>query len=155
MRFLVVFCLAAAVSFPGTANAQRQFRIVGKSSGLVLTVRGAQIFQEARQTGNTLQRWGLRPVSPGSTAFRIINPATGLAMEAPGVANKTPVRMVTVSTSDTQFWLAEYSKDGIHFKLLPLRSPDKAMDVPGDGRIRKHIQIYSDNGKDHQLWSLE
>ncbi len=148
--------VALGLGVPRVAPAQGGFggpglyEIANVKSGKLLDLdrgdqtRVIQLTSQGQRVDS--QVWDIRTAGTGFYVLR--NRSNGMALEAGGKRNSTPVRAVRSSGDDAQQWRFEAGKSGAAVIISRL---GKTLDIAGGStEDRAAVQTYEDNGGDNQ-----
>ena len=152
----ILAVLVLCLSLPGVILAQGGFggpglyEIANVKSGKLLDLdhgspnRVIQLASEGRAADS--QVWDVRPAGEGY--YALLNRSNGMALEAGGRRNSTPVQAVRFSGEDNQQWRFEAGKDGAAVIVSRL---GKTLDIAGGStEDRATVQTYENNGGENQ-----
>jgi len=146
MRLSLCLALAAVSGFAqGGFNGPGRYEITNLKSGRSMGVDRDSVVQFSGQGSANLE-WDVETAGGGYYMFRSVG--NGMALDAAGESNSTPLQTRPYSGSPNQQWRIERGKDG---NALIVARNGKTLDIP-DGSSREGIpvQIYDLNGDSNQ-----
>ncbi len=139
-------------------NSNKSYRIISKKSGKALDVYGAgtsnncSIIQWKYQ-GNTNQQWRL--FSVGGGCFKIMARNSGKYLACHSTSNSSSVYQYDYYSGGYKDWKVECVGNTGYYRLVH-RASGKCLDVCGSSTADgAKMQIYTWNGGDNQLFSIE